>query len=155
MTDAAASPDARAPGDAAAAQAELVATLRALIQIPSINPDPEPGAESAAARWIAAALADAGLRPEVVEPVPGRGSVVARLRGAGRVSLDDVAPAAHSWTPVLTTEDAAFSPQPAPPLIDVTGAVPVVHFSGPAAVVLRARAAGARFDRSSSLFPGG
>ena len=81
--------------------------------------------------------------------------VVARLRGAGNVSLDEIAPGAHSWTPVLTTEDAAFSPQPATPLLDVSGAVPVVHFPGPAAVVLRARATGARFDRSSSLFPGG
>ena len=30
-----------------------------------------------------AALADAGLEPEVLEPVPGRGSVFARLRGDG------------------------------------------------------------------------
>ncbi|HYL40013.1 MAG TPA: M20/M25/M40 family metallo-hydrolase [Candidatus Binatus sp.] len=63
----------------------LLESLRVLIRIPSINP-PDPGvpaAELDAARWIAGALADAGLRPEVVEPVPGRGSVLARLRGDG------------------------------------------------------------------------
>jgi acetylornithine deacetylase/succinyl-diaminopimelate desuccinylase-like protein len=65
------------------AHAELVETLRELIRIPSINPPDPPGEELRAARWIAAALADAGLRPEVVEPYPGRGSVVARLRGDG------------------------------------------------------------------------
>jgi len=60
---------------------ELVESLRALIRIPSINPPDPPGGELEAARWIAATLSDAGLRPEVFEPFPGRGSVVARLRG--------------------------------------------------------------------------
>jgi len=62
---------------------EVVETLRDLIRIPSINPPP-PGAprgELAAARRIAAMLTEAGLEPEIVEPVPGRGSVHARLRG--------------------------------------------------------------------------
>jgi acetylornithine deacetylase/succinyl-diaminopimelate desuccinylase-like protein len=106
VTDAAASPDVRTPGDPAAAQAELVATLRELIRIPSINPDPAPGAETAVAKWIAEALADSGLRPEVVEPVPGRGSVVARLHGDGTggepmllLSHLDVVPASPGrWT---------------------------------------------------------
>ena len=63
---------------------ELVETLRDLIRIPSVNPPPPPGdGELRAARYIASALEDAGLRPEVVEPVPGRGSVHARLRGDG------------------------------------------------------------------------
>lgn len=61
----------------------LIESLRALIRIPSINPPDPPGPELAAAQWIADALADAGLRPEVHEPVAGRGSVVARLRGDG------------------------------------------------------------------------
>jgi acetylornithine deacetylase/succinyl-diaminopimelate desuccinylase-like protein len=62
-----------------------VETLRALIRIPSVNPVPldAPDGESRAAGWIAAALTDAGLRPDVLELVPGRGSVIARLRGDG------------------------------------------------------------------------
>ena len=73
----------RRPGPPAAD--ELVETLRALIRIPSINPPPAdaPDGERGPRDWIAAALADAGLRPEVLELVPGRGSVVARLRGDG------------------------------------------------------------------------
>ncbi len=64
---------------------ELVETLRELIRIPSVNPVPAnaPDGETRAASWIGAALADAGLKPEVLELVPGRGSVFARLRGDG------------------------------------------------------------------------
>ena len=64
---------------------ELVETLRELIRIPSVNPVPAdaPDGETRAARWIGASLADAGLEPEILELVPGRGSVFARLRGDG------------------------------------------------------------------------
>lgn len=64
---------------------ELVETVRDLIRIPSINPAPPdaPDGELIAARRIAALLVAAGLVPEIVEPVPGRGSVHARLRGDG------------------------------------------------------------------------
>ena len=99
--------DARAWDAAAwdASHARLIDTLQAVIRIPSVNP-PEAGGELAAARWIADSLADAGLRPEVIEPVPGRGSVTARLHGDGTggdplllLSHLDVVPAptAH-WT---------------------------------------------------------
>jgi acetylornithine deacetylase/succinyl-diaminopimelate desuccinylase-like protein len=73
------------PRTLAAAGDELVETLRALIRIPSINPVPAdaPDGETRAARWIAGALEDVGLAPEVLELVPGRGSVAARLRGDG------------------------------------------------------------------------
>jgi acetylornithine deacetylase/succinyl-diaminopimelate desuccinylase-like protein len=87
---------------------ELVETLRELIRIPSVNPVPTdaPDGETRAARWIAAALADAGLPPEVLELVPGRGSVFARLRGDGTGGdpllllshLDVVPAAAELWT---------------------------------------------------------
>ena len=66
-----------------AAHEGVVAFLRELIRIPSINPPDPPGAELAAAMRIADELRAAGLRPDVIEPVPGRGSVVARLRGDG------------------------------------------------------------------------
>lgn len=77
--------DAVAAADWAAADQRVVDTLRDLIRIPSINP-PDPAApdgETRVARYIAGWLADLGLRPELVEPVPGRGSVHVRLRGDG------------------------------------------------------------------------
>ncbi len=90
------------------AHAELVESLRALIRIPSVNPLPEPGAdgELRAARWLEAALEDAGIGAEVVEPFPGRGSIHARLRGDDTggeplllLSHLDVVPApADPWT---------------------------------------------------------
>lgn len=77
--------DAVEPAAWGAAHDELVETLRALIQIPSVNPPDAVGGdgELRAAAWIAAALAEDGIPAEVVEPFPGRGSVGARLRGDG------------------------------------------------------------------------
>jgi acetylornithine deacetylase/succinyl-diaminopimelate desuccinylase-like protein len=87
---------------------ELVAALRDLIRIRSINPPPAdaPDGELQAARRIAAILTAAGLEPELVEPQPGRGSVHARLRGDGTggeplllLSHLDVVPAPpERWT---------------------------------------------------------
>ena len=85
---------------------ELVARLQALIRIPSINPPDPPGPELDAAHRVADELRAAGLAPEVLEPAPGRGSVVARLRGDGTggdplllLSHLDVVPAApEGWT---------------------------------------------------------
>ncbi len=93
-------------GTWAQAHDELVETLRALIRIPSINPPDPPGGELRAARWLAAALDEAGVPAEVVEPFPGRGSVGARLRGDGTggeplllLSHLDVVPAPpDGWT---------------------------------------------------------
>jgi acetylornithine deacetylase/succinyl-diaminopimelate desuccinylase-like protein len=84
----------------------LVGDLRDLIRIPSINPPDPPGAELQAARAIADRLRDVGIVPEVLEPFPGRGSVIARLRGDGTggdplllLSHLDVVPApAERWT---------------------------------------------------------
>ena len=87
---------------------ELVETLRTMIRIPSINP-PSPDAldgETRMARHLATLLEAAGLEPEIVEPVPGRGSVHARLRGDGTggdplllLSHLDVVPApADRWS---------------------------------------------------------
>jgi acetylornithine deacetylase/succinyl-diaminopimelate desuccinylase-like protein len=93
-------------GAVAAAHDRLVETLRDLIRIPSINPPDPPGGELAAARYLAGALDDAGVPATVYEPVPGRGSVVARLRSDGTggaplllLSHLDVVPApADLWT---------------------------------------------------------
>jgi acetylornithine deacetylase/succinyl-diaminopimelate desuccinylase-like protein len=87
---------------------ELVATLRDLIRIRSINPPPPdaPDGELQAARFIADSLADAGIQAEIIEPVDGRGSVIAGLRGDGTGGppllllghLDVVPAAAEGWT---------------------------------------------------------
>jgi len=75
--------DRLAPAAWAESHDRLVESLQALIRIPSVNPPDPAGPELDAARWIAGSLEDAGLRPTVYEPVAGRGSVVARLRGDG------------------------------------------------------------------------
>ena len=85
------------------AHAELVEQVRALIRLRTVNP---PGDEIVAARHLADALADAGVPAEILEPYPGRGSVVARLRGDGTggdplllLSHTDVVPAPpEGWT---------------------------------------------------------
>ena len=86
----------------------LVGTLRDLIRIRSVNPpSPEaPDGELVAAAHIAGLLRAAGLEPELLEPVPGRGSVHVRLRGDGTggdpfllLSHLDVVPAPpERWT---------------------------------------------------------
>ena len=115
MTDAAT--DRRAPRspvrssptiDWDAATDDLVRTMRDLIRIPSINPPPPdaPDGELVAARYLAGVLESAGLEPEIIEPVPGRGSVHVRLRGDGTggdplllLSHLDVVPAPpERWT---------------------------------------------------------
>lgn len=95
--------------DAAAwalAHDRLVESLRDLIRIPSINPPDPAGPELAAAQYMAGALRDSGVPATVYEPVRGRGSVVARLRGDGTggaplllLSHLDVVPAPPAgWT---------------------------------------------------------
>lgn len=95
------------PGDLRQAHDRLVDDVRALIRIPSVNPPPDPGdGETRAARLVAGWLDEAGVPATIVEPVPGRGSVVARLRGDGSggeplllLSHVDVVPAsAGDWT---------------------------------------------------------
>ena len=84
----------------------LVASLRDLIRIPSVNPPDPPGGELEAARYLAGALDEAGVPATVYEPVPGRGSVTARLHGDGTggaplllLSHLDVVPAPpERWT---------------------------------------------------------
>ena len=51
-----------------------------LLRIDTTNP---PGNELPAAELLAEELTGAGLEPVVLESAPGRGNVVARLRGTG------------------------------------------------------------------------
>jgi acetylornithine deacetylase/succinyl-diaminopimelate desuccinylase-like protein len=54
--------------------------LSAYIQIDTSNP---PGNETAAAQFLAERFRQAGIDAEIFESVPGRGSVLARLKGSG------------------------------------------------------------------------
>jgi acetylornithine deacetylase len=62
-----------------------LATLARLVQINSINPTLAPGApgEAEIASFIADSLRGCGLNAEILEPAPGRTSVVGRLAGTG------------------------------------------------------------------------
>lgn len=61
----------------------VIELLGALIAIPSVNPGLEPGGagEAAIAAFVAGWCGDAGAEVTVLESVPGRPSVVARVRG--------------------------------------------------------------------------
>lgn len=79
-------------------------TARHLSELVRINTTNPPGNEIAAARYIAGVLAGEGMRSEILEPAPGRGSVVARVSGQGNkppillLSHLDVVPAvAADW----------------------------------------------------------
>ena len=68
-----------------AVKKEVTELLSQLIRIDTSNP---PGNETAAAEFIRDLLAAEGLKAEVVEPAPSRGSLVARVPGkGGRKSL--------------------------------------------------------------------
>src|SRR5438552_18222626 len=66
--------------DFTAVGAEAVDLLRAYLTIDTTNP---PGNEIAGARFLAEALAGAGIESRTVESAPGRANLVARLRGDG------------------------------------------------------------------------
>src|SRR2546421_13055839 len=63
----------------------LTELICGLVQIESVNPDlvASGSGETAIAQFVASWLRDAGLAVEIVEPVPGRPSVVGVLRGSG------------------------------------------------------------------------
>jgi acetylornithine deacetylase/succinyl-diaminopimelate desuccinylase-like protein len=83
--------------------ADLVGHLQALLRLRTVNP---PGDEIGAAHYLADVLGAAGVPARVLEPFPGRGDVVARLRGDGTGGgallllghLDVVPVEAERWT---------------------------------------------------------
>lgn len=60
---------------------EATSKLQALLRIDTTNP---PGNEAQAAQLIAEWLRQEGLEPKVIQHLPGRASVVARLKGGGK-----------------------------------------------------------------------
>ena len=67
--------------DFAAARAEAAQILGDLVRIDTSNP---PGNETRAAEYVKDLLAKAGVEARIIESAPGRGSLVARLRGTGK-----------------------------------------------------------------------
>lgn len=64
-----------------ALQQEVIRHLQGLIRLNTINP---PGNEMLAADHIASILKQDGIEPVVLEAAPGRGNVIARLKGNGQ-----------------------------------------------------------------------
>jgi acetylornithine deacetylase/succinyl-diaminopimelate desuccinylase-like protein len=67
--------------DFEAAHRDNVTNLQRLVQIDTTNP---PGNESKAATFLKAILDREGIQSEIVEKVPGRGNLIARLKGNGK-----------------------------------------------------------------------
>jgi acetylornithine deacetylase/succinyl-diaminopimelate desuccinylase-like protein len=91
------------------AQDEAVALAAALIKIDTTNRGGGDACERPAAELVAAALAEAGLDPVLLESAPGRANVVARMAGA-----DPAAPAllVHGHLDVVPAEAADWSVPP-------------------------------------------
>jgi acetylornithine deacetylase/succinyl-diaminopimelate desuccinylase-like protein len=70
---------AQEPDWPAAAQ-ETIGHLQAMIRLNTVNP---PGSELLVARHLEAALKAEGIETHLFEPAPGRGALVARLKGNG------------------------------------------------------------------------
>ncbi|WP_241842075.1 M20/M25/M40 family metallo-hydrolase [Pseudofrankia sp. BMG5.36] len=66
----------------ASAQDEVVELCRDLLRIDSTNRGNGDGFERTAAEYVAAKLAEVGLEPTLLEPEPGRTSVITRVEGA-------------------------------------------------------------------------
>lgn len=90
------------PLEADAARDEAAHFLRDLVRIDTQNP---PGNESLVAHYIQDLLEKNGIASEILEPVPGRASLVARLKGNGSkrplllMAHEDVVPVDRThWT---------------------------------------------------------
>jgi len=162
VATASALPSARVDGGTwAEAHSELVATLRDLIRIPSVNPPPAdaPDGETRVARYLADRLGSLGLQPEVIEPIPGRGSVHVRLHGDGTggpafllLSHLDVVPAPpERWTHGPFAADVADGYVYGRGAVDMKGMV-ALELGVVERLVVEARAAG--LDPARDPIPG-
>src|SRR5262249_20864595 len=70
-----------AASDFTKAHADLVPLLQGFIRVDTSNP---PGNETAGAKYLQAYLATNGTPSEIYEKEPGRGNLVARLKGSGK-----------------------------------------------------------------------
>ena len=142
-----------------AAHRQLISFLRDLIRIPSINPPDPPGPETVAAYRIAAELRLEGLEPEIVEPVPGRGTVTVRLHGDGTGGgpllllshLDVVAADPTLWTHAPFAADVADGYLWGRGAVDMKSMVAMETL---VVVLLARRARGAGLDPARDPIPG-
>ena len=81
---------------------QVIDVLRDLVRIDTTNP---PGNETECARYLEKLLAPAGIETRIVESEPGRGNLIARLRGSGEGKplmflghLDVVSADPSEWT---------------------------------------------------------
>ena len=88
--------------DFTAAQDEAVKFLGGLVKIDTSNP---PGNEARAAEYIKSVLAAEGIPAQIYESAPGRGNLIARLKGNGKKKplllmghLDVVGVERDKWT---------------------------------------------------------
>ncbi len=63
-----------------AAQEHVLEVLKKLIEIDTTNP---PGGETAAAQYLKNFFDEAGIDSKIIESAPGRGSLIARIKGDG------------------------------------------------------------------------
>ncbi|MGH2489676.1 MAG: M20/M25/M40 family metallo-hydrolase, partial [Candidatus Limnocylindria bacterium] len=100
---------------------ETVEHLRGLIRIPSVNPPGDreavaghdsSGGETAAARYCAEVLSQAGIAAEVLETTPGRGSCFARLPADVAVRDPEPPLILLSHLDVVPVEAASWSRDP-------------------------------------------
>jgi acetylornithine deacetylase/succinyl-diaminopimelate desuccinylase-like protein len=100
---------------------EAVEHLRALIRIPSVNPPGDPsaaaghdstGGETAAARYCAEVLTQAGIAAEVLEAEPGRGSCFARLRADPAIRDPEPPLVLLGHLDVVPVEEASWTRDP-------------------------------------------
>lgn len=124
-------------------EAEALAEIRALIRIESVNsgePSSIGDGETRAARYVQSRLEEAGYDTTFIEPVPGRGSVVARLPGtdphAGALVV-------HAHLDVVPVEEAEWTHPPfAAEIHDGNlygrGAVDMKNFAGTILAIARA-----------------
>jgi acetylornithine deacetylase/succinyl-diaminopimelate desuccinylase-like protein len=99
-------PRARSYGEAvdwSATASEATSLLSRYLRVDTQNP---PGNETVGARFLAAILEREGIPSQIVEFAPGRGSLIARLKGSGKagplclLSHIDVVPGdARDWEP--------------------------------------------------------
>ncbi len=117
---------------------EAVELLRALLRIDTTNPPPSGGGERPAAELCAVALEGAGIAVELLEQLPGRTNVVARLSGRDPAVPPlllgahlDVVPAGDGWRhpPFEAVIDDGF--------LYGRGAVDMKHFAAQAVTALR------------------
>ncbi|WP_292864998.1 M20/M25/M40 family metallo-hydrolase [Microbacterium sp.] len=121
---------------------EAVEFTRDLIRIDSVNTGVAAtigDGETRAARYVQERLAEVGITSELIEPVPGRGSLIARIRGT-----DPTAPAllVHAHLDVVSVDEDDWTHPPfggdiADGFVYGRGAVDMKNFAGTVLAVVR------------------